>query len=203
MQCLILSRANTVIRSFFLSCFSFPRFVVCPVKLALGTHHPCFVACMVVDSCNRTLGRRQKREQRVIWASAQGRRAEKWSEREGRGQQCAPFTHTNLLTHQSLYASHRGVVVINLHARRQWVHHIVGSIVGLGNLQNGQNEHQSPFCRHQRLKHAASCRKMVQHAACFWGLLVEVLKHAAACYSTPQNTAACCSTLKIWLNPKH
>ena len=61
----------------------------------------------------------------------------------------------NILTHQhtnrtptenqSLLASHCGVAVINQHARRQWGHDIVGSTVGLGNLQNGQNGHQSPL----------------------------------------------------------
>ena len=55
--------------------------------------------------------------------------------------------HTNrtLIENQSLLASHCGVAVINQHARRQWGHDIVGSIVGLGNLQNGHNGHQSPL----------------------------------------------------------
>ena len=55
--------------------------------------------------------------------------------------------HTNhtLTENQSLLASHCGVAVINQHARRQWGHDIVGSTVGLGNLQNGQNGHQSPL----------------------------------------------------------
>ena len=52
-------------------------------------------------------------------------------------------THCTLPENQSLLASHCGVAVINQHARRQWGHDIVGSLVGLGNLQNGQNGHQS------------------------------------------------------------
>ena len=43
MQRQFLSRANTR-RSFFLSCFSFPRFVAWPLELGLGTHNPRFVA---------------------------------------------------------------------------------------------------------------------------------------------------------------
>ena len=52
---------------------------------------------------------------------------------------------STLTENQSLLASHYGVAVINQHARRQWGHDIVGSTVGLGNLQNGQNGHQSPL----------------------------------------------------------
>ena len=37
------------------------------------------------------------------------------------------------------------VAVINQHARRERGHDIVGSAVGLGNLRNGQNGHQSPL----------------------------------------------------------
>ena len=43
MQRLFFSVANAL-RSFFLSCFSFPRFVVWPLELGLGTHNPRFVA---------------------------------------------------------------------------------------------------------------------------------------------------------------
>ena len=41
-QRLILFGANAV--RFFLSCFSFPRFVVWPLELGLGTHNPRFAA---------------------------------------------------------------------------------------------------------------------------------------------------------------
>ena len=64
-------------------------------------------------------------------------------------------TYTDILTHQhtnrtltenpSLLASHCGVAAINQHVRGQWGLDIVGSTVGLGNLQNGQNGHQSPL----------------------------------------------------------
>ena len=43
MQRQILSRVNAL-RSFFLSCFSFPRFVAWPLELGLGTRNPRFVA---------------------------------------------------------------------------------------------------------------------------------------------------------------
>ena len=62
--------------SFFFSCVSFPRFVAWPLELGLGTlnprfvawplelglgtRNPRFVACMVVESRNQLLGRRQK-----------------------------------------------------------------------------------------------------------------------------------------------
>ena len=62
MQRQILSGVNAVVRSFFLSCFSFPRFVAWPLEFGLGTHNAQFVGCMVVESCNPSLGRRQKRE---------------------------------------------------------------------------------------------------------------------------------------------
>ena len=85
-------RTRSCVLSFFLSCFSFPRFVAWPLELGLGTRNPRFVAwplelglgtlnprfvawplelglgtrnprfvaCMVVESRNRLLGRRQK-----------------------------------------------------------------------------------------------------------------------------------------------
>ena len=37
-----------------------PRFVAWPLELGLGTRNPRFVACMVVESRNGSLGRRQK-----------------------------------------------------------------------------------------------------------------------------------------------
>ena len=51
-----------------------------------------------------------------------------------------------------------------------------------GNSRNGPCKRWLSFAhlcagpKHQRLKHAAACR-----STCFWGLLVGVLKHDAAC----------------------
>ena len=92
--------------TFFLSCFSFAPFVPCPLELRLGTCNPRFVACLVVESRNGSLGRRQKRETKTDLGLCTRRECENMGQREKvlDNNVYHSHTYTDILTSQSLLA---------------------------------------------------------------------------------------------------